>query len=104
MPFMVWDLRGALLKKEEKESARLADFEFRHRARTFRLLARLIGEPEHYAVALITRGPDNRVLEELALRHPEHREALSALYDQCRTEARQQLIRERGNPASYRLL
>lgn len=101
---MVWDLRGALLKKEEKESARLADFEFRHRARTFRLLARLIGEPEDAAVALITRGPDEEVLAELATRHPRHREALSDLYDQCRTEARQQLIRERGNPAPYRLL
>ena len=40
---MVFDLRGALLKKEEAESARLMDFEFRLRARTMRLLAARIG-------------------------------------------------------------
>lgn len=93
MPCIVWDLRSPLLKKEEKGSARLADFEFRHRARTFRLLARLIGEPEQDAVALITRGPDEQVLTEVAHRHPELKATLADLY-----------VHERGNPAPYRLL
>jgi len=36
---MTWDLRGAMLKKAEFESARLAEFDYRWRARTMRLLA-----------------------------------------------------------------
>src|SRR3546814_10695286 len=36
---MAWDLRRALLKKGEFESARLIDFEFRERARTMKLIA-----------------------------------------------------------------
>jgi hypothetical protein len=36
---MVWDLRRALLKKDEFESARLTDFEFREMLRAIRLLA-----------------------------------------------------------------
>ncbi|WP_241212717.1 hypothetical protein [Sphingomonas sp. ABOLG] len=36
---MAFDLRAALLKKAEVETARLVDFEFRLRARTMRLLA-----------------------------------------------------------------
>ena len=40
---MAWDLRRALLKKEEFESARLMNFEFRQRARATRLLARELG-------------------------------------------------------------
>ena len=104
MELMVWDLRGALLKKEERESARLADFEFRHRVRTLRLLARALGADEDQTVASIMRHGDEAVLEELRAAHPAKAEALAELHDQCRDEARQQLIRERGNPAPYRLL
>ena len=35
---MAWDLRAAMLKKQEVESARLAEFDYRWRARTMRLL------------------------------------------------------------------
>lgn len=36
---MVWDLGKAMRKKEEFESARLVDFEFRQRVRATRLIA-----------------------------------------------------------------
>jgi hypothetical protein len=47
---MAWDLGKAMRKKEEFESARLLDFEFRQRARATRLLARAFGLDE---VALV---------------------------------------------------
>jgi hypothetical protein len=34
---MAWDLRAALLRKEEFESARLTDFDFREMVRAMRL-------------------------------------------------------------------
>lgn len=40
---MAFDLRSALLRKQEFESARLDDFEFRLRARTMRLIAARLG-------------------------------------------------------------
>jgi hypothetical protein len=101
---MVWDLRGALLKKEERESARLADFEFRHRARTFKLIAERLETDPTPIVALTARMNDEAALWEVALRHPRSDEDLDALYLDCRAEARRQLIRERGDPSPYRLL
>ncbi len=41
MPF---DLARALLRKQERETARLLDFSFRHRARTARLIAEWVRE------------------------------------------------------------
>jgi hypothetical protein len=101
---MVWDLRGALLKKEERESARLADFEFRHRARTFKLIAERLETDPAPIVALIARMDDEAAVREVALRHPEAADRMDALYQECRAEARRQLIRERGDPSPYRLL
>ena len=42
---MAWNLRAALLKKEEFESARLAEFDYRWGARTMRLLAAALDPP-----------------------------------------------------------
>ena len=98
---MVWDLRGALLKKGETESARLADFEFRLRVRTFRLLAAALGEEPDAVAALVARSDDAGVLTALAERHGEQ---LQERYAECRAEARRQLVAERGDPSPYRLL
>jgi len=92
---MVFDLRGALLKKAEVESARLDDFEFRLRARTFRLLAKRAGVSPELLVAEIATDPDDAILA----RHPE----LADGYAECRALARRQLIEERGDPTPYRL-
>ena len=92
---MVFDLRGALLKKEEFESARLADFEFRLRARTMRLLADKLGRPPEELVAQIALKSDEAILAETP--------SLAEHYDACRSEARRQLIGERGDPTPYKL-
>lgn len=103
MPAMVWDLRGALLKKEEVESSRLADFEFRLRARTMRLLARRV-DPALDPAALvgeIATGDDDAILSRLADRYPDA--AVRTLHADIRAEARRQLIAEIGDPSPHRL-
>lgn len=101
---MIWDLRGALLKKEERESSRLADFEFRHRVRAMRLLARTIEIDEAQAVKLVARGDNEAALAELGRAHEIDERVLREAFTRCQDEARAQLIREVGNPAPYRLL
>lgn len=102
---MVWDLRGALLKKEEFESARLIAFEFRQRARTMRLLAPRIA-PDLSADALvgeIALSDDEAILRKLAVAYPQiGEETLQAAYLQCREESRVQLIAEIGDPTPHR--
>lgn len=100
---MAFDLRAALLRKQETETARLVDFEFRLRARTMRLLAPAIGEPLEDLVALIALHPDEQILDRLAQRHPDRAPGLQALYARARAEARAQLIAEHGDPAPHRL-
>jgi hypothetical protein len=102
---MAFDLGKAMWKKEEFESARLADFEFRQRARTFRLMAEQIGHKadEVRIVAMTARMNDDAILDELAERFPEHAGHLRDLYRRCSEEARAQLIKERGDPTPHRL-
>lgn len=102
---MAWDLRSALLKKQEVESARLADFEFRLRARTMRLLAPLVDadlSPQALAQEIATSS-DEAILDDLARRFPAASERIDALYRQCRSTAREDLIRELGDPSPHRL-
>ena len=95
---MVFDLRGALLKKEEVESARLMDFEFRLRARTMRLLAARIGMLPADLVARIAHGDDEAILAELAASHPD----IGTHFAEAREGARRQLVAERGDPTPYK--
>lgn len=92
---MVWDLRGALLKKAEVESARLADFEFRLRVRTMRLLAARLERDPDPLVAQTAAEPDDAILAT----DP----ALAAHFAECREEAHRQLIAELGDPTPYKL-
>ena len=101
---MAWDLARAMAKKGEFESARLADFEFRQRARTFRLMAAARGEDPAALVAMIAQKSDEAILEDIATRDGEPLAELGALYDRCMAEARKQLIAERGDPTPHRLL
>ncbi|MBA4762834.1 hypothetical protein [Sphingomonas sp.] len=94
---MVFDLRGALLKKEEIESARLMDFEFRLRVRTLRLAAATIGADPDAMARLVTLGDDAAVLRAL------DGQIEPATFHACREEARRQLIVERGDPTPHRL-
>lgn len=100
---MVWDLRGALLKKEEFESARLANFEFRQRARAMRLLAVRIGcDPDSIAMR-IAEKPDEGILADLAEELARDPQTLVADYIECWVEARAQLVEEIGDPTPQRL-
>ncbi len=101
---MVWDLRGALLKKGEFESARLATFEFRQRVRAFRLLAEAIGEDADELARRTVRTPDDELLATLEADRPDRAGTLAALLAQCQAEARVQLVAELGDPTPTRLL
>lgn len=98
---MAFDLRAALLKKGEVESARLDDFAFRERARSMRLLAAALGEDEAPLVRAIAGGDDASILAMLAERYPP--DVVGAAYAWARTEARAQLFEELGDPAPHRL-
>lgn len=102
MASMAWDLRGALLRKEERESARLADFAFKLRARTFRLLAEALGAEPSAIVPLIATMGDAAILASIAGDFPAWG-PLDRLYDRCRADARAQLIAQEGDPSPYRL-
>ena len=101
---MAWDLAKAMAKKGEFESARLADFEVRQRARTFRLMAARIGANPGGLVRLIAQMDDEAILRELAGDDPDKAAPLAEIYAACGSEARAQLIEERGDPTPYRLL
>lgn len=100
---MVWDLRAALLKKEEFESARLMDFEFRQRARATRLLARMLGLDEEQLVREIAVQDEAGVIALAAETARVEREAVAVQYRQCLATARSELISERGDPSPHRL-
>ena len=93
-----------MAKKGEFESARLADFAFRQRARTFRLMAIELGRDPAELVGLIAQMDDKAILKELAERFPDEARQLPELYERCTAEARGQLIKERGDPTPHRLL
>lgn len=92
----MFDLRGALLKKGEVESARLDDFAFRLRARAMRLLASRLGLEQDALVRRIAAEPDTAILASLPAE-------AAALHARCVAEARAALIAERGDPAPHRL-
>ena len=100
---MVFDLRAALLRKEEIESARLMDFDFRQRARCFRLLGAALTPPDDTLSEHIALGNDETILSHLVDTRGYDREALFMLYLQCREDARRQLIGEIGDPTPHRL-
>lgn len=100
---MVFDLRRALLAKEEKDSARLMDFEFRQRARSFRLLAAILDIDPAALVREIAQHDDSAILDALANDLPMSREELGLHYARCRADAYAQLVGELGDPTPHRL-
>jgi hypothetical protein len=100
---MTWDLRGAMLKKEAFESARLAEFDYRWRARTMRLLAAQLDpalSPDEMAMETARRD-DGAIIADLAARYPDAN--VAGLYDRARAEARRALIEALGDPTPHRL-
>jgi hypothetical protein len=103
IPPMVWDLGKAMRKKEEFESARLMDFEFRQRARATRLLARTFGMDESALVQEIAVRDEDGILDLVVETTGKDRDEARAEYRRCEAVARKELIAERGNPTPYRL-
>ena len=100
---MVWDLGKAMQKKEEFESARLMDFEFRQRARATKLLAQAYQLDPLALTRDIAIMPEAALLEHFATRTGRPLEEVSSDYGRCLAEARKELIAERGDPTPYRL-
>ncbi|WP_085808878.1 hypothetical protein [Sphingomonas sp. TZW2008] len=63
---MVFDLRSALLRRAEVETARLVDFAFRGRTRTTRLLAERIGRDPAETVSRNARADVAAILADPA--------------------------------------
>ena len=102
MPVMAWDLRAALLKKGEFETARLAEFEFRWRVRAYRALADDLGAHKDRMIAALTRFDDDQLLDRIQAGHPDR--DIHTLFAECRARTRHQLIAEIGDPTPHRLL
>ena len=100
---MVWDLRGALLRKQETESARLMDFEFRLRARTMRLLEDELGREAGSLVRQVALRDDAEIIAAVADEWAVPLDALQSRWVGCQSRAREQLITERGDPSPHRL-
>lgn len=100
---MVWDLGKAMQKKEEFESARLADFEFRQRVRATRLLARTLEIDEASLVKEIAARDEGGVIDLIAAETSRSKDKIAADFARCLAEAREQLIAERGDPTPHRL-
>lgn len=100
---MVWDLGAAMRKKEEFESARLMDFEFRQRARATKLLAAALGLDAEALAAETATHDAQGILDLAAERSGRDMDEIRATFDRCNAEARAQLISERGDPTPYKL-
>ena len=100
---MVWDLGKAMRKKEEFESFRLMDFDFRQRVRATRLFARMLGLDEAALVGEIAVRNNEGLLDWVAQRTSHSKNELTSVYQSCLDEARLQLIAERGDPTPNRL-
>jgi hypothetical protein len=90
-------------KKEEFESERLMNFEFWQRVRATRLFARQVGLNEETLVGEIAMRGSDDLLDLVAQNASRSRDDIATIYEQCLSEARQQLIAERGDPTPNRL-
>lgn len=98
---MVFDLRRALLAKEERESARLMEFEFRLRARTLQLLAVRIDRDAAALARLVTDGDDCTIIERLQDELPAMQ--IADAFETARRVAERELKSELGDPAPHPL-
>jgi hypothetical protein len=91
-------------KKEEFESERLMNFEFWQRVRATRLFARQVGLNEETLVGEIAMRGSDDLLDLVAQNASRSRDDIATIYEQCLSEARLQLIAERGDPTPNRLV
>jgi hypothetical protein len=100
---MTWDLAKAMHRKAEFETARLQDFAFRQRARAVSLLARSQGLDPASIVGEIAEHDDAGMIDLFAEHTGLGRAEMAAAYDAALSQARLQLVAERGDPTPHRM-
>ncbi len=100
---MVFDLGKAMSKKEEWESARLLDFEFRRRARAARMTAQALGLDEAQAAQVVATTAEAEIPERLASLAGANVQEVAAAYHRNLAVAHIELVAERGDPTPHRL-
>jgi hypothetical protein len=110
---MVLDLAKVMARKQERECARLDEFDFRHRARAIRLLADWVRgrlpdpdsiDPVAYASQVAVREPAGIVAELKARCAPDLPEReWRRQVERTAAEARLSLVTELGDPSPHRL-
>ena len=100
---MVFDLGRAMRKKEEFESARLMDFEFRRRARATRMLVQSLGLEEAVANELVATQSEEAATARLASLTQTPLDTVQDDYARCIRRAHAALVEERGDPTPYRM-
>lgn len=90
-------------KKEEFESARLMDFEFRRRARATRALAENLGLDPAFAAECVATLDEAATLDCLAELAGVPSATVRAAYTRFVAAAHAQLTAERGDPSPHRL-
>ena len=101
---MVFDLGMAMRKKEEFETARLMDFEFRRRARATRLLAVSLGLEENVATSLVATTNEDSTCARLAELAGMPTGFIADEYRRCLAATHAHLVKERGDPTPHRLV
>jgi hypothetical protein len=79
------------------------NFEFWQRVRATRLFARKVGLNEETLVGEIAMRGSDDLLDLVAQNASRSRDDIATIYEQCLSEARQQLSAERGDPTPNRL-
>lgn len=100
---MVFDLGLAMRKKEEFETSRLMDFEFRRRARATRFLSQSLRLDPSVAADLVATLQENEVPAQLAELAGVDEAGVWAEYQKWLRVVHQQLVAERGDPTPHRL-
>ncbi|WP_294301399.1 hypothetical protein [uncultured Sphingomonas sp.] len=100
---MVFELGRAMRKKEEFESARLVDFEFRRRARPARILAHDLGLDDGTVAGIATMHDEDAIPGLLATLAGQPVAEVVAAYSKCLRQGHEQLLIERGDPTPHRM-
>ncbi|WP_207484728.1 hypothetical protein [Arenibaculum pallidiluteum] len=110
---MAIDIHRILVRKQERDSARLDDFLFRQRARSIRILAEWARgrapeaaiDPRAFAAQIADRRDAELLAELRALVPPERatERAFMRAFERARSQAYRELVEELGDPTPWTL-
>jgi hypothetical protein len=95
---MNFDLRSAIIKRSEWETARAADFDFRHRARTIGRVAAALGCDAEAWVPLVAELDDAALCSRLAEAAARTLADVTRLHARESAAVRSELVAELGDP------